>query len=986
MIAEPVLNGLLHLFALAAAPLRGDAREAARRRTLDYLNNHVGLADAGVYIGLYHDLAELHAGEEEAARLRAAGEIVSALKPRLRDEERYAAVLCVLELAAASAGADGPGRMAEWLGRELDLAEDTGRVRSFLARPPGADGRWMGGSADDGFRGRLAVLKLRRDDLFLVTAAGGEPAWLEGHPLAPGAARLLCPGQVLRDRWGNELYYEAVAAAFRGEDAGPVLDFRGARLEYRFPDGRYGLRDFSFAERGGRLVGIMGASGAGKSTLLEILNGTLRPGSGEVRLNGRDIHAGAGAGEGVIGFVPQDDMLFEDLTVYENLYYAARLCLAHLPEARRIARVRAMLADLGQSDIADLKVGSPLQKTISGGQRKRLNIALELIRQPTVLFVDEPTSGLSSADSETVMSLLKEQAARGRLVFAVIHQPSSKIFRLFDALWILDQGGWPVFTGTPVEAVGYFRAHGNLPGAWESICPGCGSANPEQIFDILEARTLDPAGRATRRRRVSPEQWHERYREYEAERTRPETPAPPAELAPPAPSLHRPGRLGQLAVFFVRDVRARLASLSYLLVALLEPPVLGLLTGLVSRGAFGGAYSFHENNNVHVFFFMSVIVAVFLGLSVSAEEICRDARILRRERFLHLSWWSYVHSKTLYLAIVCAIQMVLFVLVAFPLVGVPGLLFRGWAALFLCAFCSGLLGLNISASFRSAVTIYILIPLLIVPQLLLCGVVIPYDDLIAPRSRLREVPWYANLMPPRWGYEALVVEQYLRNAYQRNLAGADARLRLAEFDLDHYLPELVGLVQSIPLLREEGRDSALAAKLRILTNELARLERRMEQPAGAGLPAGGPDLLDAAGRARVEEYLAAYRQAVFERRRAAAADKRAILDRLQAELGAEGLERLKRRNTSRSIEKQALNLQDFRPIGEAEDGLFRRTLPVYQVPESRRGGAHFLAGCKRWGDRLWPTYTFNLAAIAALSLALYGLLGLRALPRLLRNR
>ncbi|HOW98905.1 MAG TPA: ATP-binding cassette domain-containing protein [Kiritimatiellia bacterium] len=983
MIAEPVLNGLLHLFALAAAPLRGEAREAARRRTLDYLNNHVGLADAGVYIGLYQDLAELHAIGDEADRLRAAGEIVASLKTQLGGEERYAAVLCVLELAAVSAGSDWPGRMAEWLGRELDLAEEAGRMRAFLTCPPGADGRWMGGGTA-GFRGRLAVLKLRGDDLFLAAATGDEPVWLEGHPLAPGAARLLCPGQVLRDRWGNELHYAAVAAAFREEGAGPVLDFRGARLEYRFADGRCGLHDFSFAERGGRLVGIMGASGAGKSTLLEILNGTLRPSSGDVRLNGRDIHAGAG--EGVIGFVPQDDMLFEDLTVYENLYYAARLCLAHLPEARRIARVRRMLADLGQADIADLKVGSPLQKTISGGQRKRLNIALELIREPTVLFVDEPTSGLSSADSETVMSLLKEQAAGGRLVFAVVHQPSSKIFRMFDALWILDQGGWPVFTGAPVEAVAYFRAHGNLPGAWESICPGCGSVNPEQIFDILEARTLGPAGRATPRRRVPPEQWHERYRDYEAERARPAAPVPPAELPPPAPSLHRPGRLGQLAVFFVRDVRARLASLSYLLVALLEPPVLGLLTGLVSRGAFGGTYSFHENNNVHVFFFMSVIVAVFLGLSVSAEEICRDARILRRERFLHLSWWSYVHSKTLYLALVCALQMALFVSVAFPIVGVPGLLVRGWAALFLCAFCSGLLGLNISASFRSAVTIYILIPLLIVPQMLLCGVVIPYDDLIAPRSRAREVPWFANLMPPRWGYEALVVEQYLHNAYQRNLAGADARLRLAEFDLDHYLPELLGLVQSIPLLREEGRAGDLAAKQRILTNELARLEQRMGTAAGAAPAVSGPDLLDDAGRARVEEYLAACRKTVFEQRRAAAADKRAILDRLEAELGPEGLERLKRRHTSRSIEKQALNLQDFRPVGEAEDGLFRRTLPVYQVPESCWGGAHFLAGSKRWGGRLRATYAFNLAAIAALSFGLYGLLGLRVLPRLLRNR
>ncbi len=117
-----------------------------------------------------------------------------------------------------------------------------------------------------------------------------------------------------------------------------------------------------------------------------------------------------------------------------------------------------LLNSIGLYEAKDLKVGSPLEKTISGGQRKRLNIALELIREPSVLFVDEPTSGLSSRDSENIMDLLKELALKGKVIFVVIHQPSSDIFKMFDKLLILDLGGRPIYYGNPVDGVLYFKS------------------------------------------------------------------------------------------------------------------------------------------------------------------------------------------------------------------------------------------------------------------------------------------------------------------------------------------------------------------------------------------------------------------------------------------------------------------------------------------------------------------------------------------------
>ncbi len=983
MIAEPILNALLHLFAMLAARLDGPGREAARAKVLAYLNHHVRLADTATYVGLYKDFIELHEGEDEAATLESAGQVAVRLKALLHGFEKYAAVIRFLELAAIAPDNEMPRRIAARLSRELGLDADTiERIRLFLADP--GSGRILGGE-EGHFHGRLAALPLPEDELFLVAPVDNTPVWLEGHPLEQGACHPLRPGQVIRDQWGNELYFASFAAAFAATAShASRIDFRGSNLDFRFPGGASGLHDFTFAERGGRLVGIMGGSGAGKSTLLGILNGTLRPNAGRLTLNGRDIYAEPEAGEGVIGFVPQDDLLFEDLTVFENLYYAARLCLAHLDEVERVRRVRKLLAELGQAETADLKVGSPLQKTISGGQRKRLNIALELIREPDVLFVDEPTSGLSSADSEIVMSLLREQAARDKLVFVVIHQPSSKIYRMFDALWILDQGGWPIFNGTPLEAVAYFRSRGGIAGAAEAICANCGGVNPEQIFEIIESKTLDKGGRYTCERRIAPEKWHALYREYAAEKTRADSAAdrPPANAPPLTGNLSRPGRLGQLWVFLARDVRARLANWQYLLITLLEPPLLGLLIGLVARGAFGGTYSFHQNNNLHVFFFMSVMVALFLGLSVSAEEICRDRRILQRERFLHLSWWSYITSKTLYLGAVAAVQMLLYTAVANRLVEVPDMFLKSWAMLFMCALCSSVLGLNISAAFRSAVTIYILIPLLLIPQMLLCGVVIKYDDLIASNTLRREVPRYANLLPPRWGYEALIVEQYVRNDYMRHVLEPDAILRQAEYDLDYYLPELLARVKSIPLLREPGKADELAAQLRVLRGEFERLERRTQRPSGLRPADFAPAAFSTNAARLAENYLADIRRLCFERRRAAAIAKRAIEDDLERKLGRAGVEQLKQRNTNVSIQRQVLNLHDLDPVGDAPDGLFQRTLPIYLEPESAWGEAHFLARHKHLGTWVLDTYLFNMLALWVLTLLLYLALYFRLLPRL----
>ena len=305
--------------------------------------------------------------------------------------------------------------------------------------------------------GRIIVLHHASTNTFIFRYQGETSLNLNGHYIPPDRIHLLEQGSLITSPKIIPVYYSDVSNCFFREEDHEKVIFDVQEIEFKFKKSENGIHKFSFREESGSLVGIMGGSGVGKSTLLNMLNGSIAPQRGRILINGYDLYSEREKLEGLIGFVPQDDLLLDELTVFQNLYYNAKLCFSRLSEEEVLSRINKILKDLELYGIRDLKVGTPLNKFISGGQRKRLNIALELIREPSILFVDEPTSGLSSLDSEKVMLLLKEQALKGKLVMINIHQPYSDIFKLFDRILVLDKGGYPVYKGNPIDSLVYFK-------------------------------------------------------------------------------------------------------------------------------------------------------------------------------------------------------------------------------------------------------------------------------------------------------------------------------------------------------------------------------------------------------------------------------------------------------------------------------------------------------------------------------------------------
>ena len=356
-------------------------------------------------------------------------------------------------------------------------------------------------------------------ELYFMKYPGGKECFLNGLGLHNGVIYIFASGSTLRLPVGQPILYSDIADQFMTDHPEDQITLEADHLSYVFPDNVRGLDGVSFTAHQGNLVGIMGSSGSGKTTLMNVLTGMYKPSGGAVRINQLSLQSEASRLRGVSGFVPQDDLLIEELSVSDNLYYSAKFCFKHLSDREVREKVNATLTSLGLHHKKDLKVGSVMNKTISGGQRKRLNIALELIREPSILYLDEPTSGLSSRDSEQVMDLLRELTLKGKLVFVVIHQPSSELYKMFDRVVILDEGGKLVYFGNPVEAVIHFKQANNQVNASVGECPVCGNVNPELIFNTIEAKKVDEYGNYTGERKVSPQTWEEIFNQSLSDRS-----------------------------------------------------------------------------------------------------------------------------------------------------------------------------------------------------------------------------------------------------------------------------------------------------------------------------------------------------------------------------------------------------------------------------------------------------------------------------------
>jgi hypothetical protein len=418
-----------------------------------------------------------------------------------------------------------------------------------------------------------------------------------------------------------------------------------------------------------------------------------------------------------------------------------------------------------------------------------------------------------------------------------------------------------------------------------------------------------------------------------------------------------------------------------MLISLLEAPVMALfLTVIIKYTAENRlTYIFRENENIPPYIFMSIVIALFIGLSVSAEEIFRDRKILKREQFLNLSRSSYLLSKVVILFTLSAIQMFIYVLIGNLIIGIKGMTFEYWAVLFAVSCFANILGLNISSSFNSAVTIYILIPLLVIPQMALGGAMFNFDKINKIFGGGKgDAPVIADVMASRWAYEALAVTQFKDNRCERNLFDIEQIESYSNYKQVFYIPELNKIIdESVVLSKGTDKSSAeeLSHNLALLKNEL-NSERSQEM--FIGMPAVSetvfnPSTFNADAAAAIRTNVKRFEEKYIDLYNIASSKKNSIISSLQKEYGEDGYVKLCDDYTNDFLSDIVKKSNSKNKILRVNDKLVQNYEPIFLEPENKGLSlrAHFFAPVKyAFGIRM-NTITFNLIVIWLMSVIFY---------------
>ncbi len=636
----------------------------------------------------------------------------------------------------------------------------------------------------------LAVSRATGGNLLVVDLGSTNGTYIDGRRLLPGHGVAVAPKtRVLVGPYPVviDLQDRAITVC-----ADRVSEFEGANLVeiealelfLRLPDrdkrraDKVILNKVTFKALPGDLIALMGPSGAGKTTLLTVLNGSLRPTSGEVRVNGESLYAIYDALRGSIGYVPQDDLLYAELTVREAITYSAR---SRLPsdyspdEVER--RVEQTLEDLGLEHIANTVIGSPTRKILSGGQRKRVNIALELVTDPALMFLDEPTSGLAADDTVALIDLLSSLAKRyGKTIIVTIHQPAKEEFEKFNLALILAFGGEPVYFGpTGREAYEFFARYRSQA-----------TDNPRDMFFQLKSREDEAVERGhcaskSEARLVAARAWREEffrpdnpvYRSMYSGHREPGTPGP---VRPPTRA--RGSRVRQFAQLVSRYAKIKSRDVSGLAVMLLQAPLIGGLLAAVfhnspklpnlwcqqavlaleakAKCAGPAPGRFVAVHDFKAALFVLSISALWFGVSNAAREVVSETAIYRRERMVNLSIGSYVMSKFALLSGFCVLQCAVLLGLVYTALDLGNGTFEAFfpmlGSMVLTSVCGVSLGLLISTVASSSEAAMALTPIVLIPQVVLGGLLVPMTN----------KPWLEvamSAMPSRWAFEGVLAAE-----------------------------------------------------------------------------------------------------------------------------------------------------------------------------------------------------------------------------------
>lgn len=667
------------------------------------------------------------------------------------------------------------------------------------------------------------------------------------------------------------------------------------------------LHPVSFVLPSASTMAVMGASGAGKSTLLKIISGIIKA-EGSVFINTSKDRENL-----KLAYVPQDDALIPEFNASQMLHDRLDLLKACKLPLQDIDIVDA-LKMLGLYDVKNQCIGLPNDSDLSGGQLKRISIAMEILRDVPLLCLDEPSSGLADADAFEVVSVLRSIASQGKMIIASLHQPSFDLLSQFDSLLIIDKGGYPVYYGTPAEAPFYLRNIAEIADQTAVNCSACGSFRPAELFDIIEGETNGT-------RRITAEEWYKNYKKLISDDSK--------SITNNKKVLNKKksrGFIKRAWVYLKRDIQRMLIKKWPILLNILLPLILVLLiTGVSKSGS--NPYLFANNPNLPVALMMLIISALFSGMVSFSAAINGDSIFRFSDRIIDEKEGAYISAKIIQTILVSTIVALVFTSVFVWLLGIYAMFFKYFIVLFLVVWFGSLTALCLSKWIKSIALVNLLIPVLIIPQLMLSGLVIPYQNLPKELTSKKYVPFVADMALSRWAFEAMAVSQYTNNDLEFYFNSTRVNLHQANYYLYYFLPAINELKNTEP---ERAN--------KILQNEYFKYPKL-------------PQL-----NASIKEQIKLLNNIFTNQRMQALNQEEEIYNQLSK---VYDMNQFSDDYVNIALKHLLLSDANQQCLIIEENNIVRKYMPVYHLPFNRLGRSHMYSPAKLIGNTLIPTHIFN---------------------------
>lgn len=741
---------------------------------------------------------------------------------------------------------------------------------------------------------------------------------------------------------------------------------RAKRLSISYSNKR-GVKPFNLIGQPGELIGILGKEGTGKSSILKLLAGYIKPKSGQLLLNGHDLHKNPYQLKSLIGYVPEEDLLFPELTVFQNLYFASQLYLSGNDSKQSNIIVEEVLQNTGLITIKDVRVGRHQEKLIQPGQRRLVNIALELLRDPQVLIVDNSTSTLNMSDSAMILEVLNNYTFKGKLIITSICLSGANHFEYFDSLFLLAAEGIPIYFGPRYNALTYLL--GLLPKGVARNYLVNDSYSPEILLELISISNGEGGKKGEAEQYIKPIEQYTNYMDQshtEQEQTVKREKIPGNENHPPR--LEK-----QFIVYFLRNFITKISRKRDLMFSVFAIPLISLTLSLILKHNGGDKYYFSENTNIPSFFYISIIVNIFIGLAQSVREIIRERFVLDKEENLYLSNFSYINSKVSYLLIIGLIQCVLYTIIANTVLGIKDMFIYHTLIYFSCSASGVLLGLLFSSTHNVYDSIVLKsIPLTLIFLIILGGGWIPLNNLNFTKDRY--TPVMSDLSISRWAFEAIVVQQYAKNPYEKHFFEVNKTISNKAFDNFHLLPQLKESVEAIKPPTTPAHADSSAVILKALKNKLSDY-----QSDSVIFPFEFMDSLSLRSFSNkiseeVIEYLNYLEYVLYKQYLNGIQEKSRIGDSLILVHGHDGIENLNRHHVNHQISQMVRNSSTRENLKIVEKNWVRFSDPIYQLPTNNMGRSQLFSSSKKFNNQIIPTFEFNLSIIWLFNFLFYILL------------